>query len=109
LHRDLKASNLLVDNQGVFKVCNFGLARPSNDVAGLKISEKMMIETAVCGNTGSRYLADILQLSELITMEDDKDENGRQSPSSSKPTDDQIGRNAKMDCARGLVACSIQS
>ncbi|KAK2639223.1 hypothetical protein Ddye_027018 [Dipteronia dyeriana] len=27
LHRDLKASNLLVNNQGKLKVCDFGMSR----------------------------------------------------------------------------------
>ena len=31
IHRDIKTSNLLMNNKGVLKVCDFGLARPYGD------------------------------------------------------------------------------
>ena len=30
IHRDLKTSNLLYSNQGILKVCDFGLARKAS-------------------------------------------------------------------------------
>eukprot|EP01128_Nolandella_sp_AFSM9_P003286 TRINITY_DN139_c1_g6_i2.p1 TRINITY_DN139_c1_g6~~TRINITY_DN139_c1_g6_i2.p1 ORF type:complete len:558 (+),score=129.46 TRINITY_DN139_c1_g6_i2:35-1675(+) len=42
LHRDIKASNLLVNNEGILKIADFGLARPTSD------DEKRRYTNKVC-------------------------------------------------------------
>eukprot|EP01126_Amoeba_proteus_P057518 TRINITY_DN7323_c0_g1_i2.p1 TRINITY_DN7323_c0_g1~~TRINITY_DN7323_c0_g1_i2.p1 ORF type:complete len:167 (-),score=40.84 TRINITY_DN7323_c0_g1_i2:214-714(-) len=42
LHRDIKAANLLVNNQGILKLADFGLARPMTSTANHKYTNKVI-------------------------------------------------------------------
>jgi cyclin-dependent kinase 12/13 len=42
LHRDLKASNLLIDNQGTLKLADFGLARLHQADGGSRLTNRVI-------------------------------------------------------------------